>query len=806
MVSNTDGNKKPNSSADWKKNKLKTGKVHFKGAATSDSVLHQKVVTNDKNQAGQLLALVTALFRYVGEKQMAGWAESLREMERKEQADFTPARVLRGNYGVPGANAGDAFVWNAPADETEERYDTDFVVWKADREAGMKRFRDYENNGEYIMLAIEGQIESSLWDKTKADVRFAAIQTAKCPIALIKLMKLRATGTQSGVWGPLAFMMHLGKNLSHYQVFNNNVQSIGQFKREVEAQVATTVQLGGKLAYGSKLMEPFLTDAGQTLATYFAMTPVQQRPYEVLYEDMVVTIIMIKNCGYESLRKWLSQQHMGPNAQAYPTVSNELVDMMNSDVFEADKPKSGGKKNKYKNKDKDKDKNKEGETVGAIVEQAEEDTDTSSSDPESSDDDHTNTNDEDATSEDIDNEEESDDNYSTYDDDEQEDMRRVFAMINANDDSGYDPQEEDDVVYADFEEAMNNSEIVGCVTTERTYEEDDYDHIPHTHKKFDEVREGWSPEGGPMPHEKAELENPFFTGSECRSIVYGFNMDPNKVHPEVAREIARRPTSNAPSHLTKENIGVVVRRVGVLLNKHEDYVQPVLDTLDQMGIRSCETLDAQLYRTLHNRHETERFTTWFEGVSHDLRLSFIDLQYLRCCSMYMNVRWKHDHEYFQRMIEWEQREAGRQEIIPRGTNENEVVGALITNMHEFLKDEVSSDDDSMPGLQDRARSDSSSSDGSSMPFLQSRAAEDSSSDDDTMSCDEDGLYNDGEHCVYKARTLKEIIGTDFRGIEEKGGRLGNISLALFKYNLMGTAQFSHKPSPSQKQDFRCARE
>ena len=154
-----------------------------------------------------------------------------------------------------------------------------------------------------------------------------------------------------------------------------------------------------------------------------------------------------------------------------------------------------------------------------------------------------------------------------------------FAMINANGDSSYDPQEEDDVVYADFEEAMNNSEIVGCVTTERTYEEDDYDHVPHTHKKFDGVRDGYS-DCAPMLHKKAEIESPFFTGSECRSIVYGFNMDPGKVHPEAAQEIARRPTSNAPNNLTKESLGVVVRRVGVLLNKPNDYAQPVLDTLD----------------------------------------------------------------------------------------------------------------------------------------------------------------------------------------------------------------------------------
>ena len=84
--------------------------------------------------------------------------------------------------------------------------------------------------------------------------------------------------------------------------------------------------------------------------------------------------------------------------------------------------------------------------------------------------------------------------------------------------------------------------------------------------------------------------------------------------------------------------------------------------------------------------------------------------------------------------------------------------------------------------------------------------EDSSSDDDTTSCGEDGLYDDREHCAYKAPTLKEIIGTNFKGIEEKGERLGSTVLALIKYSLMGTAQVSHKSSQIQKQDFRGARE
>ena len=103
MVSNTDGNKKPNRLADWKKNKPKTGKIHFKGSATPDSVLYQKVVTNDRNQAGQILALITALFRYVGDKQMVGWAESLCEMERKVQDAFFQRESSRAItvYRVP---------------------------------------------------------------------------------------------------------------------------------------------------------------------------------------------------------------------------------------------------------------------------------------------------------------------------------------------------------------------------------------------------------------------------------------------------------------------------------------------------------------------------------------------------------------------------------------------------------------------------------------------------------------------------------------------------------------------------------
>ena len=80
----------------------------------------------------------------------------------KTQADFIPARVHKTNYGVAGANPGDAFIWNAPAIDIKEDYINNVTVWKKGQVSGMKQYQDYMNNGEYIMLAILGQVEPSL--------------------------------------------------------------------------------------------------------------------------------------------------------------------------------------------------------------------------------------------------------------------------------------------------------------------------------------------------------------------------------------------------------------------------------------------------------------------------------------------------------------------------------------------------------------------------------------------------------------------------------------------------------------------
>ena len=77
----------------------------------------------------------------------------------------------------------------------------------------------------------------------------------------------------------------------------------------------------------------------------------------------VMTIIMTKNYGYNSLRKWLAQNQMIPGAQAYTTKSNEQVEIMNSGSFELDTVKQQNPKrgNCHNNKKKDE------ETIRAII-------------------------------------------------------------------------------------------------------------------------------------------------------------------------------------------------------------------------------------------------------------------------------------------------------------------------------------------------------------------------------------------------------------------------------------------------------
>ena len=90
--------------------------------------------------------------------------------------------------------------------------------------------------------------------------------------------------------------------------------------------------------FGVEWMLPILaaTQPLITLADYVVLNAEDRRQYDILYEDTVVSIILTKTCDYDTLRNWLAQNHLVPGNQVYTTVSNELVDMINTGNFPRD--------------------------------------------------------------------------------------------------------------------------------------------------------------------------------------------------------------------------------------------------------------------------------------------------------------------------------------------------------------------------------------------------------------------------------------------------------------------------------------
>ena len=69
-------------------------------------------------------------------------------------------------------------------------------------------------------------------------------------------------------------------------------------------------------------MEPILAAAQPvvTLQVYVGMNEAARRPYDLLYTDLDVTIIMTDGCSYSNLKKWLAQNQLITGAQAYNSI------------------------------------------------------------------------------------------------------------------------------------------------------------------------------------------------------------------------------------------------------------------------------------------------------------------------------------------------------------------------------------------------------------------------------------------------------------------------------------------------------
>ena len=108
-------------------------------------------------------------------------------------------------------------------------------------------------------------------------------------------MRERCTGESAGVWEPLAYLRQLRKTIGFSQSPPRGggapLQN-GEFKRAVESHTATSMKLGGLLAFGSTLMEPFLAAANPavTLPAYVAMSEVQRRPYDCCMQTRLLQL------------------------------------------------------------------------------------------------------------------------------------------------------------------------------------------------------------------------------------------------------------------------------------------------------------------------------------------------------------------------------------------------------------------------------------------------------------------------------------------------------------------------------------
>ena len=113
--------------------------------------------------------------------------------------------------------------------------------------------------------------------------------------------------------------------------------------------------------------------------------------------------------------------------------------------------------------------------------------------------------------------------------------------------------------------------------------------------------------------------------------------------------MARIPTSNVSSNLSPESLQVAFKRVGMLLNKHQDYTPTVLDTFGKMRIHSYHVLYVALSDTRDNKEVAEALRS---DLKKQVMISFCEqLSFYRYALVYMDERWEYDHEYFQQTIE-----------------------------------------------------------------------------------------------------------------------------------------------------------
>ena len=158
-----------------------------------------------------------------------------------------------------------------------------------------------------------------------------------------------------------------------------------------------------------------------------------------------------------------------------------------------------------------------------------------------------------------------------------------------------------------------------------------------------------------MLSDRMDPEMVFFTASDYRGNIHGFDMNPGTIHPERAQDLARRSTSNAPNNLSAESLIVSAKRASELMQNVGDirpFAKMLLRTYQRMHIVSNHDLFLTLRPTRDNKDLEESFVRQFSAASKmSYHLSSLEVSFFRNTVMYMTRRWSYDHKYFQRMID-----------------------------------------------------------------------------------------------------------------------------------------------------------
>ena len=184
-----------------------------------------------------------------------------------------------------------------------------------------------------------------------------------------------------------------------------------------------------------------------------------------------------------------------------------------------------------------------------------------------------------------------------------------------------------------------------------------------------------------MIHEKMEAEAIYFTGSDYSGNSYGFNMYPDRVHPAALREHERRSTSPAHDNNSKESLEEVIQRVCKLLTLSPSHVKFVLGNLVKKNIKSNHDLYIAIQKAsnMNNSNLSLDFMVLIkdnDASPHALGSNIHkEGLFLKASSTYMQRRWGYDHEYYQRMIDRNNRMTTTQHAhspqnIPRNKEDN----------------------------------------------------------------------------------------------------------------------------------------